>query len=508
MPNTGSIYSEFVGMAAWERVGVMLLLAVLVLGIGVINFSHERADLVMVWLAFLVYALVLLLPFLLYRSSWGWFHPLVFMVLWWQLVRQDLPRLGIYAEGLLHHRVMMDAGPIEMNAVVVQTLLLTSLGLLAFYVGFIGAGRLRVPRLSFAAPRFLLFKVAMIGGISACAFLVLTWEAGGIGTLLLQRGLPRDQRIVVELGGGHWHYLVGLLKVACLLWLALRPNAWRNPVFLATFIFALAIDYIGTGSRSGIIMTVAMAGAIWMLNFRRVPYSAVVAAGAFALLVVGIGGELRMASRGADSLSAIQLNANVKDALVAGYRNVVSYGTETDGTYGIVAVVPQKVGFLYGQSYLSIPFAPVPSALLPFDKPQAGGRLNAIHIFGNPLSAIPPGNIGEAYWNFHVPGVFLVMLLFGVLIKWFVCLFSDNQGSGWVTIIYVYTLFLLQPNSTAFYGWLHAIVPIVFFILLFCGMPRRMRSAKSRQDTGSLNEDVSINDNARDLHQNEGSIRP
>ena len=426
-----------------------------------------------VWLAFSTYLLALALPFVLYRRAWGWFQPIVFTIVWWHLIQQILPRLGVYSQGLDYHRALPGWLISDLNLVVAKALLVDVVALLALYVGFFGSGRLPVPRLRFRPPRHLLVKVLLVGAVSLFALLRLIDEAGGLGPLMLQRGLSVDLRVRASLGGGHWQFMVGLLKTACLVWLALKPEHWRRPIFIAVFGAALFIGFAATGSRGGLYMPILMAGAIWALAHRRVPYLLIVVFGVAALAMIGILGEFRAESRGARSLDNVTLTTDLVDNLERGLADVTKYGTQSIGIYPIIAKVPEQVDFLYGQSYASIFLAPIPSVILPFDKPAAGGAWTAEHFFGTTQNTIPPSTIGEAYWNFHLPGVLIVMTLFGIFLKWLARLFTVNAGAPWVMVIYVYTLFALQPNSDSFYSWLHGIVPIVLFLLLFCGLPRR-----------------------------------
>lgn len=470
----------FVGMTPTERGGVLLVLAVLAFGVGAFNLLQGRASLVPIRLAFFVYIAVLAIPFILYRPAWGWLHPLVFWVLWVGVLSNVLPKLGVFANGLSDHRVMPRASSFELNAVVSEALLLTAIGTIAMFLGFIGAGRFSAPRLAFRRPRRLAIKTGLIAAIAVLALLMLIDKAGSIGTLMLQRGMSADERIYTDPIARIFMYIVGILKPACLVWLALDRNGWRNPLWLGFFVLALAIGFMATGSRSGVAFPILMAGAIWMLHYRRVPYTAIIAGFALSLVVLGVGGAFREATRGADSLTDIELRTGIGDGLVEGFQGMINTGSKANGTYGILASVPDDEGFLWGESYLSMPFAPIPGAILPFPKPEAGGKLNATRIHGIPSGGVPPGNIGEAYWNFGIPGVIGVMFLFGATLKWFYRLYVVNNGRGWVIVIYVITLFSLRPNSPAFYEWLHAVVPVSAFVLLYCGLPIPFRTVQSK----------------------------
>jgi oligosaccharide repeat unit polymerase len=389
-----------------------------------------------------------------------------------------MPRLAVYANGLSFHRAVPAATGFELNAVVAETLLLTAIGILAMYLGFLAVGRLPAPRLNFRPPRRVAIKTSLVAATALLALLVLIDKAGGLGSLMLQRGLAAEEQIFTEPSARIFRYLVGILTPACLVWFALDRDAWRNPLWIGFFGFALAIGFIATGSRSGIAVPVLIAGAIWMLQNRRVPYSAIVLGAVFTVVVLGVGGAFREASRGAGSLHDVDVDTRVFEAAKRGVEVIVSYGTARDGTYGILASVPEEEGFLWGESYLAIPFAPVPSAILPFPKPPAGGKLNAVRIHGIDSGAVPPGYIGEAYWNFGIVGVIIVMLIFGIGLKWICQLYVTNCGRGWVIAIYVTSLFSLQPSSPAIYEFLHSVIPMAVFVFVFCGPPKRLRRSR------------------------------
>ena len=56
---------------------------------------------------------------------------------------------------------------------------------------------------------------------------------------------------------------------------------------------------------------------------------------------------------------------------------------------------------------------------------------------GGVKAGIPPGSVGEAYWNLHVPGVILVHLLGGVFLR-FAARFrvlKRKRSGEWVTLL-------------------------------------------------------------------------
>lgn len=360
----------------------------------------------------------------------------------------------------------------ELNTAVVDASLLTALGFLALYAGYSIIPSRRVLRVKPMEPRYLMPAVVVGMALSVAAFLFLIARAGGIGPLMLQRGLRNDLRIEAELGA-HWRLLVRAMIPGCLVWLSHQPHVWKRPLFLLGFASALFMNFAATGSRGHTIIPIAMALVIHALHYKRFYVFHYILFGLAALVAIGFLGEFRSGTRRATDLSEVSIDTNVWGGLVRGIETVAARGSETAGLYGILRRVPREVDLLYGRSYLSIPAAPIPRRLWKA-KPDAGGRLTATHIFDQPFTAIPPGSIGEAYWNFHVPGVVLVMLLYGAVLRWCAQAYLANSKAKWAVVIYTYTLFYLQPNSESFYNWVQAIAPAAILVMCIYGrLPRR-----------------------------------
>lgn len=469
--------SAFVSLTAFERGAAGALFVLVALVCAVLSYSGGDPGMVPVYLALLIYLGALAVPLLLYRPDWGLFHPLLFAVLWWGLMREVLPRLGLYGSGLEQHRALLGWGRAELNALVVESLLLETLALLSMYFGFLAAPRMR--RASFSVqtgrPRWIGAKMLLLAAVSGIALIRLIREAGGLGALLLQRGLAADETVLAQLGG-HWAFLVGVLQTGCLVWLALRPAVWRSPLFLGFFAAGLFMTFAATGSRGAVLVPMLAALAIWCLHYRRIPYGALAVAAFAAIAAVGILGEFRTETRGAKSFDEVQVEGGVAAGLEKGLEVIGSRAEEIAGIYGVLGKVPHSVDLLLGESYLSVLAIPVPRALWP-GKPDAAGRINAIRVFSEPLNAIPPGNMGEAYWNFHLPGVVLVFMAWGMFLKWLAVLYRDQPRNVAVLVFFALTLFYLQPNSVAVYKWLQAVVPATAILAFLCGLRLRRGGA-------------------------------
>lgn len=442
--------------------------------------GHQQ---ILVGLGFLVYASVAVLPALSRNQQLGWLHPLVFMVLWWGLARYVGPLLPVIFGGLSEHFAIVSASDAELNAIAGTGFLLSALGLVAFYFGFVFVRPIRLSLPKFGAASFPFIKTALIVGLSVMALLFLAREAGGLETLLLQRGIGRELRVEVDLGGRHWHFMTGLGTYACLIWFAFSPRIWRSPRFIFLFSTSLAITFAATGSRTVVLIPIFMAGVMWSLHNRRLPTLAITVMLIFGIFFVGIGGQFRELSRGATSVNIEELDTSVADQVSRGVENVFRYGTEIDGLFAILANVPDRMPLLYGESYVSVFFIVIPSTLLPFDKPPAGGQIVATRLFNLPNSGVPPGNIGEAYMNFHIPGVVVVMFVFGAVMRVFSQRFATHGDQPIERLLFVLTLFLLQPNTTAIFDWVQSVIVLAGLTVFYCGLPFAAASKEAEPRT-------------------------
>jgi len=142
----------------------------------------------------------------------------------------------------------------------------------------------------------------------------------------------------------------------------------------------------------------------------------------------------------------------------------------------VVAKVPEEVDLLYGRSYVGPLLFFVPRALWP-EKPRGVGAMNSEFIFGRPYSGgIPTGPVGEAYWNFHIPGVAAIFFLYGIFHRWlarFLVRYADVPVA-WV--LYALTLFYFSPEGPTLTSYLQQIVTAIVFLYWMQALPRLRRA--------------------------------
>jgi oligosaccharide repeat unit polymerase len=457
------------------RVGAVILIAVMIVVVGTVVAVQQRHSLHLSYLAFLAYCVILSLPLFL-APRWGLLHPVIFFVLWnglGQLLRGDVLLAAI---GIEYHRALPYFPQAKLDAVVGKSFLLESSALVGLYLGFLIMPRLRVPRLRALRGRAVELKGCLLLLISALAVLMITSKGGGIGDLLLERGRASDQRIAFRLGS-HWHYLASVATVFPAVSLAFKPSSVRRMGYWFILAGSIVLSFVATGSRSGVIVPLIAAGLIWILRSGQIPYKVVFAGAAATLVMLGALGGFRVATRGADDLRSIDYEVSVVETFLAGIRELADQATSNSGQLAILGRVPAEVDYLYGRSYLSIPYAVIPSRLSG-EKPDAAGKLNAALIYGNPLSGIPAKPVGEAYWNFSYAGPFLIFLFYGVILKSIWAFSKPNLHHPIIAVLYVYVLLFLTPSSNDFYNFIHEASPAILFGLVAGQWFRRQRNVE------------------------------
>lgn len=445
--------------------GVALLIAYL-LPLGVLNASSGSPNIHLVYLCLLVKTALLFAPFLIARTKeWGWFHPLVFVGLW-LFVRQVLPRSRLFINGLSAHEALPGYTEASLNLLVAYGLGLQALGLLVAYLGYATAPQLKVPSFSFGNPSRPLLKTILIGVLACLAFYRIVSAVGGIGSLILLRGAGLVGR-TKAIGGGHWTILVEQLANACLIWHAVDKRAMKRVSFWTLFVLSLALIFGSTGSRSGVIIPVLLLVVIWSLRQKRIPFKSVGIAAVVGVFLIGFLGEFRGDRTLADQ-SIVESISDVSTSFVGGVTRGVEvfthYSGSAEGMYPILARVPEEENLLLGKSYVSLFVLPIPRAIW-LNKPEAAGTLTGEVFFGNPGRGVPPGSVGEAYWNFHIPGVIAVFLLWGWFLRWIGRVYLKNRESGVTTAFYAVTLIIAKPFTSALYEWMLTIIPMILLAL-------------------------------------------
>jgi len=451
----------------WAVGGVLLLVYLFTL--GGLNISSGSPNVRLVYVSFLVKTALLFAPFLIARvNGWGWFHPLVFTSLW-MFVWEVLPKSTLFVEGLPSHEALPEYTEASLNLVVAYGLGLEAFALGVAYLGYATAPRFKVPSFSFGTPSRPLLKTILVGGIAGLAFYRVVTAVGGIGELILLRGAGLISR-TKAFGGGQWTLLVEQLTNACLIWYAVDERAARRLSFWGLFGASLVLVFASTGSRSGVIIPVLLLILIWSMRHNRIPFKSIGVVAVAGVFLIGVLGEFRTDRSLAEQPigeSLSEVGISLTEGISTGVETITQYSGSVEGLYPILARVPDEESLLLGKSYLSLLTLPIPRAIW-LDKPEAAGTLAGGVFFGNPSRGVPPGSVGEAYWNFHILGVIAVFLAWWWFLHWIDRVYTENRESGAVVAFYAVTLLIAKPHSPTLYEWILTLLPMVilaYFIL-------------------------------------------
>lgn len=458
----------------WRQIVVLAVVVLALLAAALAGaLTSGRESHFAIFVGFCTYLLLVSLPVLGRASALGVFHPLVFYVLWTGLGSLLRGEVALAVSGLGMHVALGNMTQHELDLAVSKAFFVEALALIGLYAGYSAVRHFSVPRWRGIVPGVVLGPFAAAWQVLPVVSLVsLAEKAGGLDKLLLQRGVSSDQRLAAVIGE-HWHFLASVGFVAPLYWLAARPQASRSPGFWLVTAIALASSFAATGSRSDVVVPLIMLGIVWSLRVGRIPYRMVVIGVLTVVLVVGFLGSFRVATRGANSLSSLEFDGDLSTSMSQGIAELGSGATSNNGAIAVMARVPDQVGHLWGRSYASIPFIFVPSAVWP-DKPKAVGKLNAELVYERPLTGIPVGPVGEAYWNFSYPGPVLLFFLFGLALRWVRDFYVRNHGQPLVVSAFAMTLLLFAFGSNELYNYVHGLVPLLVFHLFASVAGRRL----------------------------------
>jgi hypothetical protein len=399
------------------------------------------------------------LPIFFYRPTCGWLHPLLFPTLY-ALANDVLRSPGELLRPLQIGRVPLEpvlridqlAGYSE-EAVArgdARLVALRILALLAYYAGFFVLARTRraLPA-RWVAREPGRRRVRAVAGTVAAAVLL------GLVLFLVQRG-GLQAHLAEYWGGGRGdagsagavalaQSALDLAVVALMLWYALEPGAPRNPFFAGAVGATLALQFLVSGSRSNLFYAVTLFVVLWMLRHRRVPVGRVLLLAAVMLVLLGPMGDFRRAVRRTGEVDWGVL-VNLKGAVSRTTREFARRASRGGGV-PVMIRVPREVGYLRGRTYVGGVLFFVPRAVWK-GKPRGVAYYNARLNFGRKETVMPIPPAAEAYWNFGVPGVAVIFLLFGAFHRGLASWFARHGHHPVLWVPYVLALFYLVPSST------------------------------------------------------------
>ncbi|MTB53172.1 O-antigen polymerase [Lewinella sp. W8] len=481
LPRSVTDSNPFVEISVWTRlllVGYILLYRVCLPGIEYLVYD-QRPLVILRWGSNLLFVLLLFGPLLFYqRGKLGWLHPFILPGLigiasslaknFWSLLTPFYFRVpeSFSFVGLEHF------SQTELAWTVVRHDWIAIMGLVAYYLSFLLARRLKVPRLRILPPSRLSLRLFFGGLIGlAAAYLIISRNGGVEATIL---GLAGGRfRFREKIGGGHLIVLTEFLKYAWLIWFAYRPRARFNPLFWMYVLGSLAVIFVVSGSRSGILFPLIFLGLIYVIHTRKIPTLTIGVAAFVGVIMVGILGQIRSAGNRGDAISLELLTeTSISEKLELTSAEVED---RINGNMMVVGKAMDQVGPLWGRTYLAGVFFWVPRAIWK-NKPRGAGAYagNILYYgrslernsFGGDALGIPVSGYYEAYWNFWYPGVVLIAVLFGLLHRFSTNVFLKNRGKPLVWVVYLLVVGFTSMATRSIVDFAQGISIIVLIALL------------------------------------------
>jgi hypothetical protein len=467
--------SPFVPISRGYRALVLGAAAVALTGVLLLALATGGRSSAFVIGTVVVHVVVLLFPVIFYRASFGWFHPVVFTSL--LALAGLLRKVPTYVWGVSTHTALPTHTPAQLTDLLAYQLWLVTLGTLAYYAAFFFLPAPRAPTLHFPTLRAkpTRVKVALAVAFSLGAFMLYTSQQGGLISHLLSWGQGRR---VALAGEYYWVPLISMGALACLIWVAREPKIVRNPAFIACFLVALPPVFLTTGSRSTLLNLFAAGMMAWMIRRRRVPLVRLGMAAVAGLILLTVLGEFRRSMvRGQVDWSILTDVDPTKAFRQVTEGELARRASSESAVLPILARVPDEVDLIYGRSYVALLTLPVPRSVWPKKPMLVYAEVGKV-FFGVPWG-MPPGAVGEAYWNFHLPGVIIVFLLFGVFHRWLARVVRRYPDEPAVLLCYTTLLiFFNSPSSPSVVSASMVLVPIVGMLWLFGGIRFGGRAAR------------------------------
>jgi hypothetical protein len=455
MARTGARHPVVLGGAIAYYVlvgGPVLLIQAVVNGA---SFDSSGAFVLYVLAALFLDAMRVVPLIVLRHSRYGLLHPLVLIFSIWPIIigipflGLDLaPLVGLFtgesvgAPYFLGGEVLSDSARFMVLA---ELDLLEALGILTTVFVFTLCERhyhasgtpdpRPAPNYDQARLKWLLFAAAIAATLIVAVFVQMR---GGLTAHILSLS---GGRFVALQGYGPIVALSGLGIVAVYVWVFLDPRSVRTLPFIAAVMLAAFCGFVSTGSRGAALLAVVGTGLCWTIRTKRFPIKTALVL--IPMLLVIYGGLLIVRSYG----SGAERSATVYDRVASiGVSDAYQAGSDElavrMSVRGAAPVLSEGLnltgGPLWGKSYLAAITWFVPRAIWP-EKPRGAGSLYAQTFMGalREGTSVPIGTVAEAYWNFWIPGVFVIFGLWGLIIFWAHRLFLIYGADPFVGAAYV-----------------------------------------------------------------------
>ncbi|HLU48630.1 MAG TPA: O-antigen polymerase [Planctomycetota bacterium] len=459
---------------------VLVLVAIPILAAiycGIALVAQPEADaFVLLWI--LICALLLAVPLVLERRLDPFSPAFFFVFLRVQWVGKPCLEtlFGSYSNRYLENLTQLETFELLRGALVI-----VALGLFGYWVGYYGGVSRLLPEVRLGLPeRFHRRRLATLIVLLTCAvafvYGLFIVQAGGFRAMWNVMGERREVYAGVKVVG----WVLDIASLPLILLVVLRGD--RRPRWLVPACAALVLALAATGDRSRALVPALIVIIFWHYSIRRIrPILLMGLAFAIVVLAVAIR-DLRGTSFGGREVDFTVIEESVTAPTLVVERFVLGRGT-VDIIGVLLHLMPERLPFQHGATYIRALVMPIPRALWP-DKPLVDeSGLVGRAFFGPDYYGLPVGTEGVLYMNFHLPGVLLGMIFLGALHRRIYESLRARLHSPAHVILYACALYFLSAFTGIGLFNLATIVVPVWLALRFAGA--RGARADSHDAAGS-----------------------
>jgi len=316
---------------------------------------------------------------------------------------------------------MLSEHPVASRDNFVTVLVMVTLMLLGLLTGVLCDGRKTIPFYNrvreLPVPSSYIFGLLLLA-LGALLGLLSIFR-GTLNPLeLLQGARSPDFRILYgehELGYPILFLQGSILTLQMLLVFNLYRNARKLFSFFKGLIVTLLTGFVmmSLGSRSGFFLPIVLFIFATHYLYRRIPTSLIL--GLFvAAMPVFVFLRIMSAGHSAEELSASGTLTDVSvilEEFIARFSGFINFVDLVDWF--------ENKSCVLGQTFVEFLVRPIPRSLMP-NKPSSIDIFLTYEIYGRPQfggSVAIFGGLGEMYYNFYFPGIFLWFILVGILLS-------------------------------------------------------------------------------------------
>ncbi len=250
--------------------------------------------------------------------------------------------------------------------------------------------------------------------ISTLLFFIVFKMSGGVAAYFMN---IKHAMVNITTGSSFLFMGIILVKIPLLLWFCY--NLKNNRFTFSFYIFLLFVIFLlmSLGERGPFMFLFVSMLVCYHYAKRQVNFFLIVTIGLCLLMFLTVYIQYRELT--GKNINFQNINRHISFFNIKTYTNFIINFDQLERVKDMTKYVPERLDFQYGKTFFNLIFKPIPSRIWA-EKPQGAGTVATKALYPNVFAAkvvFAPSIIGELYLNFHVIGIILGMIIFGIFLK-------------------------------------------------------------------------------------------